>query len=663
MKKVVIGAGPAGLYTAIKLRQQGVRELVIYDPRAGSYTRPGHLNKSVFTTTESGLGISFWPGDKVGHIKDLEKQLYEIALNLNIKIEPKRFICLHQDKQRSGIVVEYEGTQEVVEADYVFDCTGSRRQVINAVNSIISDSPLQLTKITELPVRNHFIAYVKISETDWELFQSHYQFNKNFPDMIDPFYFTQSIHKLRALGWKEFKFPRIYGMEFGKDKVCVYLHAPDGLVQEKYDEWVQTALKCYTPSIRYEKLDLSKKPRFMAFSSKAEALSQVAFKGENLPTVIALGDTQIDFDYVLAHGIEDGIKRINTLFEQMEFDKGEIIYFDPEEYFNAIRPQLREHKDEITEAAEKVRQSFIDALKPAEQAFESVLLSSQSSLERKFLEDTLKEIQGRQSYETAVKEFASCHNPSKQLNQSASDKLVATMERIRFELSKAQTYLPASFEAEHKEIDELLIYLAASWKEVGNAFIKNTDNLQAIKAYKKALEIYNSQDPVKTLPLYSNLVIACMKQKLYADSIDNADYALFILSLCAPEQRPNALQEKIEHNLTSVLCAHAKELLKPSTHDDARDLHSKALRLIDSYKEILSKTSMSSIQAVITELQNYLVPAQDLCHPEAKQDLVVKGCQPDRDLAVCSLANFSTFNKNTAGSVQIRVFPKTNSRI
>ena len=37
---VIIGAGPAGLYAAIKLRLAGIRDLVIYDPRAGNYTRP-----------------------------------------------------------------------------------------------------------------------------------------------------------------------------------------------------------------------------------------------------------------------------------------------------------------------------------------------------------------------------------------------------------------------------------------------------------------------------------------------------------------------------------------------------------------------------------------------------------------------------------------------
>ncbi len=75
MKKVIIGAGPAGLYTAIKLRKAGVKDVVVYDPRAGDYTRPGHLNRNVFSRAQDGLGFNFWSGDKVGHIKDLERAL------------------------------------------------------------------------------------------------------------------------------------------------------------------------------------------------------------------------------------------------------------------------------------------------------------------------------------------------------------------------------------------------------------------------------------------------------------------------------------------------------------------------------------------------------------------------------------------------------------
>ena len=45
---VIVGGGPAGLYTAIGLKKAGVGDVTIIDPRLGLYTRPGHLDRSVF---------------------------------------------------------------------------------------------------------------------------------------------------------------------------------------------------------------------------------------------------------------------------------------------------------------------------------------------------------------------------------------------------------------------------------------------------------------------------------------------------------------------------------------------------------------------------------------------------------------------------------------
>lgn len=140
--------------------------------------------------------------------------------------------------------------------DYVFDCTGTPREVVAAVNKVVLDSSLKLVTLTSLPVHTHFLAYVTITKRDWDRFA----IDSLHPESRGSLSFAQSIIKLRVLGWKEYKFPRCYGMEFGKNKVCLYLHAPDHLVKENYDNWVQTVLECYTKSIRYTHLPPSPKP-------------------------------------------------------------------------------------------------------------------------------------------------------------------------------------------------------------------------------------------------------------------------------------------------------------------------------------------------------------------------------------------------------------------
>lgn len=611
MRKVIIGAGPAGLYTAIKLRKEGIKDVVIYDPRAGNYTRPGHLNRNVFSRAQEGLGLNFWPGNKVGHIKDLEKELYKEAQKLGIKIENKLFLKLHQDEKHPGVIVADEvGNEEFIEADYVFDCTGTRRAVVAAVNKVASESPLQLTKIADLPVRNHFLAYVKISKKDWARFEAESELVNRFPETVDSLSFAQLIIKLRALGWQEFKFPRCYGMEFGKDKVCLYLHAPDGLAKENYDSWVQTVLGCYADSISYKHLPSSTKPRFLSFPSSAQALKEVSYKGNNLPTVIALGDAQIDFDYYLAHGIRDGMERINALFEHAEIFDNEIYYFDSAEYMQTINTLLKDHKEAVTNEAERVKQSFVDALETAQLKFRHALMLSKDTGEQGVIIEILKEIEARQSYIKARKVFAECHNSSQQvvLTSTTIDSVIAKLNNIQTDLLKGHSNLPLSFTKEHEEVKNLLLHLATSWKEVGNALFKSKKIPQAIECYKKALEIYNlacfsGKHVLKELPLYSNLAITYLQNKLYSEAITAAHTALLIFDNCRSEELPTSLQEKIVFNLIKALCVQAQELLASCKTKDAEVLHLRAKALMSQHQSKLTSKTLLSVKEIIDELQ------------------------------------------------------------
>ncbi|CEG55544.1 FAD-dependent monooxygenase [Legionella fallonii] len=663
MKKVIIGAGPAGLYTAIKLRKEGVKDVVIYDPRAGNYMRPGHLNRNVFARAQEGLGIKFWPDDKVGHIKDLERALYKEAQRLGITIEKKRFLRMHQDAIHPGVIVDNDGAEERVEANYVFDCTGARREVVAAVNSAIPESPLQLTTITDLPVRNHFLAYVKISKDDWERFERDSTLINQFPETIDASSFAQSIVKLRALGWKEFKFPRCYGREFGKDKVCLYLHAPDGLAKENYDNWVQTVLECYTKPIRYEHLPPSPKPRFLSFTSNAQALKEVSYKGTNLPTVIALGDAQIDFDYSLAHGIHDGLERINALFDHAVIFDNEIHYFDSAEYLQTMSTPLKEHKQEVIQAAERLKQSFISTLDTAQLKFRQVLLSA-SSDQQTVIAPILREIEARQSYVKACQAFAECHNSSHQvvLTSTNVDGVIAKLNNIHAELLKVRANLPPSFVAEHNEVQGLLEYLAASWKEAGNALYKNKKIPQAVDAYKKALEIYNlvgfsGKYLSKELPLYSNLAVSYLHNGLYSEAITAADTALVILGRFSSEQRPMDLQGKIVFNLIKALCAQAQQLLSANNVGGAADLHVRATTIMNTHGKALTSKKLSSVQDIIATLQHRLptsrVESSSLASISIKGPMIESGVEATAIATVqspnlsASLDNLGLFGHQT----------------
>jgi tetratricopeptide (TPR) repeat protein len=626
--KVIIGAGPAGLYAAIKFWKTGVRDVVVYDPRADIYTRPGHLNANAFVTAESGtaagIDADLLSGERRGHIKDLERQLYREAIRLGIRIENKRFVEFRPDATNPAVVVaDADDKIEVVPADYVFDCTGSGRQVIKAVNKLSAEPPFKLIPITEfeLPVKNHFLAYVKTASDDYtRLKAAEDSYDKPSSLGSSPLIYARSILALRTLGWMELKYPRYYGASFGKkggkEKVAMYFHAPEGLTPEddKYKKWVQTALECYTTPVEFELLPetrkFASKPRFLPFSVKAEALEPVSYKGSNLPTVIALGDAQIDFDYYLAHGIKDGMERIDALFEHMEIIDGKIYYFDADEYLRAMHDLLRAHKDAVILVSTVIKDFFSDELEPALLTFRQAMMLTTDEREKVLFSKIMLEIEARQSYQKAAKNFAECHNAAHEVSFSLPhiSAVIAKLEHIHTDLLKAYTHLPASFMAEQHHTQTLLLSLALSWKEIGNALVKTGNYAAAIEAYKKAIDIYNLPlfarlHVLKELPLYSNLAIVYLKSKHYPEAIAAGQMALEIYARCDDASKPTLLYGKIVFNLLHATCLQGNALLLSRKRADARSLHSQAEHLMAMHITALEAENRSLITTKLEELQ------------------------------------------------------------
>jgi hypothetical protein len=505
MSNIIIGAGPAGLYAAIKLHQAGLRNITIYDPRAGTYTRPGHLNTDAYLKVKSAVPHALFSSSRTYHIKDLERELYKEAQRLGICIKKDVFVRLHQDPRSPGVVVfnQKKNKDDIIPADYVFDATGTKRAVVTSVNKLDSASPLTLSPITALPIYHHFLAYVTMSNADFKLLEEGY----SNPDTTDAAHFSDSILALRDLGWHELKFPRCYGASFGKNKVCLYLHAPAHLSEENYDLWVNTVLHCYARTVSYQHVKPSKKytskPRFGAFQMDANVLGNVSYRGNNLPYVIALGDAQIDFDYVRAHGVLHGLQRIDTLLKCMEMLNGHIAFFDSSEYESALMQEVNQHKKQVIHAAENLKQNFLDAIPTAQRQLEHTHKLNHDTDKKHALAQVLQEIEVRLCYLAAKQKMNA--SPSFKFNEHI-------MDTLHDNLLKSHTNLPDVFSSEKQDILRLLKELARAWKNLGNNAFQDKCPTQAINSYQKALEIYtlpvfDSAHLYDVLVLYSNIMI------------------------------------------------------------------------------------------------------------------------------------------------------------
>ena len=224
---IIIGAGPIGLYTAIKLKQQGVKKIQIFDPHANAYTRPGRLDADVFRHAEFGLGKAFWSQQSSGHIKELERHLYAIACDMNVAIEQKRFVRFHHDDKTPGVVVtNAEGHEFIVSAPYVLDCTGSKRVLVHHINSLLPTPHFTLTPATETPLKHHFIAYVRMSEADANTIDNADAKEQQSFDSMGPLPRCETLSQLHALGWNHFIMPSCIAYYVGKNKTCLYLETP-----------------------------------------------------------------------------------------------------------------------------------------------------------------------------------------------------------------------------------------------------------------------------------------------------------------------------------------------------------------------------------------------------------------------------------------------------
>lgn len=545
----IVGAGPVGLYTAIQLRRAGIFNLVVYDPRAGQYTRPGFLIDYIFSQVSGAIDHEITPSSS-HHIKDLERGLYLRAQSLGIRIENKRFVgfqAAEHKKGAKGILISDGATEEFVACNYALDCTGGHRSLVHEVNRLQKSAWFKVSRVSDAPIKKHFIAYGRMSPEDKVAL---YDGAAEGPTSVSPNYLTAEaqvlgIQKLRAMGWKSYDFPEVYLTKLQKDKVCLYLEMPDDLPQASYDQWLHTVLVLISnkPDIQFHKMPASKtyakKPNYLSFLVDPHRLDKLAFDNDPLlPVTIPLGDSQIEPDYRLGHGILTGKGRTDALIKSMEIIDGKIYYFDREDYEVAASGLLKQHQSDLVKLHQQRRERMDGELTYAYEAYK-IIVGQLNGTYKGWDEDLKAQI--RQTFQA----LEAMHLSSQALqtikasttssgafkydrriglieNRNGLEKATHDLLHVLDQLGKAS--------ARYVEGQVVLTKLAEQWKAAGTHLLSKGLTSAAIDAYQMALTIHDSgiipsSDKIKII-LYSNSIIACNQMEDFRHALGLSVQAL-----------------------------------------------------------------------------------------------------------------------------------------
>ena len=169
----ILGAGPAGIVTALKLRQLGYSPLVLDCKKAGRNNMVQSLSPGVFTLLETvGIGkdefkgicipiersLKLWNGEMVetlsppGFLTDLsqfDSSLRDIAIRhgINLLLDAK-VISLEQTKDGWKIYLLHEGKYQTLSEAFLVDASG-KKSLIRGTKKRVAPATLAITGIWE----------------------------------------------------------------------------------------------------------------------------------------------------------------------------------------------------------------------------------------------------------------------------------------------------------------------------------------------------------------------------------------------------------------------------------------------------------------------------------------------------------------------------------
>lgn len=354
---VIAGAGPIGLYLAIRLNEliklnNLQANVIVADQRAGKYSRPGVIASQALIEMEKSIGpVKSYvrnPTPNSMFIQDLETALYGQARESGVKFASANFEGFDTSaiKLRDG-----SGKTLSIACDLAIDCTGQKRSLAVEANRLISgkDKPFKISPAAAIPVKNHFIAYIKMDEKHAEA---------ALKDNKDPAQRKAGIKLLRdEFGWQDYEIPTIetgrWPDPVEKGKICAYYYfeIPQALTnepRERHIAFLKALLKAKSGHDVEFEADADHK-RFSPFIVDPQMVAPACHAPDDgsTPAVVVCGDAQIDPDYRIGHGIRSGVSRANTLVDAMSCGANGELILNTQQYNQLVEMPLNAHRKEL----------------------------------------------------------------------------------------------------------------------------------------------------------------------------------------------------------------------------------------------------------------------------------------------------------------------------
>lgn len=530
-KIVIVGGGPAGLYLAIRLSQvlssqSSAFKIVIIEPKFDDYNRPGIVAKNALDLIERHIKL----GNDVLKASDdtdssilisrLESALYKEALHF-----PIQFV----KASLTGIDVKGRLTLDNgdhLSCDYAFDCTGSRRKMISAVNTYLpSGSKFTVSQVADNPTKNHFVAYVTMDESNAALMKE--------DTRRDPLRRALGLQRLRSeFKWPEFVEPELSQRRYTHDKSVLfylYLETPphfNKLSRSRQKEWLNALIEIKTGHVL--KYTVEDDPlKFSAFIVDPDKVNETYLTTSDLPfIVIPMGDAHIKPDFRLGIGIRSGVLRTETFIKAFVKSDGdlpqalkiyEVLVQEPLGWHEqSLRSEYRLAKEKIQNALPEVRKMYMAALSLA-----------QTDIEKQTLIRGLDDINAMLAMvhlDAAKKHFeVAAHDksvqcPVRQIRLSKTSDVLQeeALRDCEQELLFALKLMPVH---EQAVVKDQLLDLAMSYKEVAGRFFQHDQKAKAKLYYKAAANLFESffptEHPLELVKIYSNLLIIAKQQQQY----------------------------------------------------------------------------------------------------------------------------------------------------